>query len=86
MKRIYCDCRATEDGVRREAAAMEAVKPLDGCLQVIGKYAGLAHPRVGGVMYHVAMPCAPCASSVALLHETPQAGDGRQLCISSEQQ
>ncbi len=58
MKCICCYHRAKEDAVRREAAAMEAVASLDGCLQVIDKYAVLSNPIIGGIGYSFVMPCA----------------------------
>ena len=63
VKEIECFRQATEDDVRREAAAMEAVTSLEGCLGILGKYAGELDSSDGGAVYHLAMPCAslhPC--------------------------
>ena len=58
VKMLDCFHEEEEEEVRREAAAMKAVKMLTGCLNVLGTYAGILHETDGGVMYYFTMPCA----------------------------
>ena len=67
VKELECFRRATEDDARREAASMQAVTSLQGCLDLLGKYAAVYDDDMGGAAYYLAMPCALLPSLPILL-------------------
>jgi len=78
IKMLDCYNEDEEEEVRREAAAMKAVKMLTGCLNVLGTYAGILHEIDGGAMYHLTMLCAAPALS-PWKHMSSATAQNRQL-------
>ena len=76
IKQITCLRSETEQDVRRELRALQAVvdNRLPACVRCCGAYAGLMSPE-GGIVYHFAMPCAsepPTASDSSVMQLAAQ--------------